>query len=301
MEKIEKKHRSVRLTEKDLLLFDFVARFGFANVGQLYSYLGGSLNSLKTRLSHLVNDGYLVNHRIFFGKPSVYTITVKGNRTGLASVKEISVGGYEHDLLVIDVFLKLRERFVSYTTEKMIRAERGVGVGKSGRIPDLVGQAVDGKVIALEVDRTDKSLDRVQKIVNTYAMEFKYQEVWFICANQLIYNNLEKVNLSDKIKLFHLKDVLDGKELVYVKKSGVSQNENKLAELRTKYGSNIPDASIADANIAAKVDDVKPGMQQSTVFNLDDYLKDGVKPVADEPKQEEKKPGKIFGGFKFGK
>jgi hypothetical protein len=224
----EKKHRSVRLKDKDLLIFDFVAKFGFANVGQLHTYLGGSLNSLKTRLSHLVNDGYLVNHRIFFGKPSVYTITAKGNRTGLASVKEISVGGYEHDLLVIDVFLKLQSRFVDYATEKMLRAERGVGVGKSGRIPDLVGFTTDGKAIALEVDRTDKSLDRVQKIVNTYAMEFKYQEVWFICANQLIYNNLEKVNFSDKIKLFHLKDVIDGKDLAYVKKSGVSSEDMKI-------------------------------------------------------------------------
>lgn len=45
----KKKHRSVRLKNKDLQLFEFVAQFGFANVEQLHSYLGGSINSLKTR------------------------------------------------------------------------------------------------------------------------------------------------------------------------------------------------------------------------------------------------------------
>jgi len=211
-------HRKVRIKDKDLMLFDFLARFGFASVGQLHGYLEGSLNSLKTRLSHLVNDGYLVNHRIFFGKPSVYTVTKKANRTELALVKEISVRDYEHDMLVIDVFLKLQDRFASYTTEKMIRADRGVGVGKSGRIPDLIGHIADGRKIAIEVDRTDKSLDRLRNIIVTYAGELNYDEVWFICATQLIFNNLEKVNFTSKVKIFHLKDVMAGKDMVYFKK-----------------------------------------------------------------------------------
>ncbi len=248
------KHRSVRLKDKDLLLFDFIAQFGFASVEQLHCYLGGSVNSLKTRLSHLVNDGYLVNHRIFFGKPSVYTITNKANRTSLSLVKEISVRDYEHDMLVIDVFLKLQDRFASHTTEKMIRAERGVGVGKSGRIPDLIGHTTDGRAVAIEVDRTDKSLDRLRNIVVTYAGEAKYDEVWFICATQLIFNNLEKVNFTSKIKLFHLKDVMAGKEMSYVKKDIAA------AEAAIKPGSeaekilgkffNKPDTKEAGFNLA---------------------------------------------------
>ena len=46
----------------------------------------------------------------------------------------------------------------------------------------------DGRAVAIEVDRTDKSLDRLRNIVVTYAGEVKYGEVWFICATQLIYN-----------------------------------------------------------------------------------------------------------------
>ncbi len=267
MEKVTK-HRSVRLKDKDLITFDFIAKFGFATVEQLYSYLGGSINSLKTRLSHLVNDGYLVNHRIFFGKPSVYTITNKANRTGLSIVKEISLRDYEHDILVIDVFLKLRDKFVNHTTEKMIRAERGVGVGKSGRIPDLIGHTADGKTIAIEVDRTDKSLDRLRTIIVTYAGYSKYDEVWFICATQLIFNNLEKVNFIDKIKLFHLKDVMAGKEMNYIRNSAVDT-------------SNIPEVlkPLFDAADKAKLSSSPEQkiVQKETSFDLDEYLKKSPK------------------------
>lgn len=207
MEK-DKKVRKVRIQEKDVELFNFVAKFGFATVGQLHTYLGGSIHSLKTRLSHLVNDGYLVNHRIFFDKPSVYTITKKSNLTDLSIVSEINLRDYYHDVLVIDVFLKIREKFAGYTTEKMIRAERGVGVGKKGRIPDLVGYLEDGRAVAVEVDRTDKSHERLKRIIDDYRMNFDYSEVWFYARNDFIYNNLKKsIGDSAKFRLFKINEL----------------------------------------------------------------------------------------------
>lgn len=204
----ELKKRTVRLQEKDITMFEFIGKFGFATTGQIHEYLGGSLNSLKTRLSHLVNDGYLVNHRIFFSKPSVYTITKKANLTDLSIVKDINLRDYYHDLLVIDIFLKTRTNFINYTTEKMIRAERG-GVGKKGRIPDLVGYMED-KAIAVEVDRTDKSIERLRKIVDDYLMNFDYKEVWFYARNDFIFNNLTKViGGSPKFKVFKISGNLD--------------------------------------------------------------------------------------------
>ncbi len=209
VEQVEKKHRQVKLKDKDISLFNFIAKFGFATVGQLHIYLGGSINSLKTRLSHLVNDGYLVNHRIFFDKPSVYTITKKSNLTDLGLVTEINLRDYYHDILVIDVFLKIRDKFIDYTTEKMIRAERGIGVGKSGRIPDLIGHLSDGKAVAIEIDRTDKSHERLQRIIDDYRMNFDYQEVWFYARNDFIFNNLTKnIGDSTKFKLFKIVDIL---------------------------------------------------------------------------------------------
>lgn len=240
-----KKHRTVRLKEKDINLFDFISKFGFATVEQINSYLGGSLNSLKTRLSHLVNDGYLINHRIFYEKPSVYTVTQKACSEHLSIVKQISVGKYEHDLLVIDVFLKLKNRFTQYYTERMIRSERGIGIGKKGRIPDLKGITHDSKSIAIEVDRTDKSLERLRSVIASYGLNSEVDEVWFICSSKLIFNNIEKVNSSSKIKVFHLKDVLDNKELHYAspknlqKKTTGSENTKTNNEKLNKEGEEV--------------------------------------------------------------
>lgn len=270
--KIDKKVRSVRLKDKDILLFDFIAKFGFATVEQLHLYLGGSINSLKTRLSHLVNDGYLLNHRIFFHRPSVYTVTAKGNQTELGLVKVINLRDYEHDLLVIDVFLKLRDRFVGYDSEKMIRAARGIGVGKSGRIPDLIGYTSEGDAIAIEVDRTDKSLDRLKSIVVSYATAHQYSEVWFICGNQLIFNNMEKVGYDNKIKLFHLKDVIAGNLPIYV-----SRPRDIPKELAKFFKEELP--------IRESVNEAK-----ATTVEAE---------VSEEILEREEKRSKLFGNFRF--
>jgi hypothetical protein len=245
MEK-NKKHRTVRLKEKDINLFDFISKFGFATVEQINSYLGGSLNSLKTRLSHLVNDGYLINHRIFYGKPSVYTVTQKACSENLSMVKQISVGKYEHDLLVIDVFLKLKNKFTEYYTERMIRSERGIGIGKKGRIPDLKGFTQENKVIAIEVDRTDKSLERLRAIIASYGLNSEIDEVWFICSSRLIFNNIEKVNSSYKVKIFHLKDVLDGKELHYTSPKNLQERTKEEIIKFYQGGAKIEESEIKE-------------------------------------------------------
>lgn len=204
-----KKVRTVRIKDKDINLFNFVGKFGFATAEQIATFTGAKLTSLKIRLSHMVNDGYLVNHRIFYNRPSVYTITKKSNLTDLSIVQEINLRDYYHDLLVLDVFLKLRDKFTDFTTEKMIRAERGIGVGKSGRIPDLVGYTHDGKCVSVEVDRTDKSHERLQKIIDDYRMNFDYNEVWFYARNEFIFNNLTKaVADSEKFKIFRLNEII---------------------------------------------------------------------------------------------
>ena len=74
---MEQKISTVRVKEADIKMFNFIAKFGFATINQINSYVGTNVNSLKVRLSHMINGGYLVNHRIFYDKPSVYTITKK--------------------------------------------------------------------------------------------------------------------------------------------------------------------------------------------------------------------------------
>jgi hypothetical protein len=196
----------------DLLVFELVERFGFVTASQIEDYTG--ITPLPSRLSKLVKEDYLSCHKIFHQKPAVYSVTNKSNLLDLPLVKKIDVSDYTHDLLVIDVFLKIRHKFSSYVTEKELRMQRGIGY--KGRIPDLIGCNSDGKIISVEVDRTPKSLKRLKEIVATYNNDKSYDEVWFICGGKFIYNNLDKVSYGDKIKLFNLSDVLAGNELVYL-------------------------------------------------------------------------------------
>jgi hypothetical protein len=231
----EKNPREVKVHSNDVEMFNFLAKFGFGTIDQISTFIGAKASSLKIRLSYMIRGGYMVNHRIFYDKPSVYTITKKANLTDLSIVTEINLRDYYHDILVIDIFLKIRNNFVDFTTERMIRMERGVGVGKSGRIPDLIGHTEDGRAIAIEVDRTDKSHERIQRIIDDYRMNFDYNEVWFYARNEFIYNNLSKaIKGSPKFKIFMVKDVMEKVKTEEVKKSETtSKIEQKEIEEET--------------------------------------------------------------------
>ena len=227
---------SVRINDRDLKIFDFLAMFGYATIEQLLKYTGGgNLRWLTTRLRNLVNEGYLVQHRILHAKPGVYTITKKANRTSLGEIKNIDISDYHHDLLVIDVFLQLQHKFANYITERMIRTDRGVGAGKYGRIPDLAAYTTDGKSIALELDRTAKSLQRLEKIVDSYVADARYDEVWFICATGFIRNNIEKLAWSEKIKVFSLENVLSGTELVHITQNFTPRMDTETERIIGKF------------------------------------------------------------------
>lgn len=207
--------RRVKITAQDMVMFELISKFGFANVRQVHEYFGGAFASIKARMSLLAVNGYLTTNRVFYDKLALYTVTKKANVGDLGLITAINLRDCLHDEMVLDVFLKLRSQFIDYTSERMLRAERGVGIDKIGRIPDLIGHTDNGD-IAIEVDRTDKGLDRLRKIIDSYIVNTSYNEVWFICKNNFIFNNLEKVsNGHSKFKLFMLDDVLADKELVY--------------------------------------------------------------------------------------
>lgn len=174
----------------------------------------------------------------------------------------------------------------------MIRAQRGVGVGKSGRIPDFIGYTSDGKSIAIEVERTDKSLDRLKGIVVSYATQHEYDEVWFICGNQLIFNNFEKVGFDDKIKLYHLEDVLGRKELIYNRSLKMGSNgiviTNQVKEAKQENVVQV----MAPVEVKQELKETIVTESPVEVLTIDENVQE-VSAV------NEKKDGKWFGKFKF--
>ena len=117
--------RKVKITAKDMELFQLIIKFGFANVRQVHEYFGGSIASIKARMSLLAVNGYLTTNRVFYSKPALYTVTKKANLENIGLVTSINLRDCLHDEMVLDVFLKLRNMFTSYTTERS--EERRVG------------------------------------------------------------------------------------------------------------------------------------------------------------------------------
>jgi hypothetical protein len=171
----------LRLTKRDLEVLGFVARHGFATVGQVGAAcfstwwdgrreLEVSTTMVYRRLKMLVDANLLRHEYVLYGKPGVYLATRKSADlvdVGVPPTK-VDLKSFDHDLRVVDLALTL-EGQTDWITERQIRARavsaargRGGRVSRSGglgRVPDglLVSPWGEAWAVELEISRKDNA------------------------------------------------------------------------------------------------------------------------------------------------
>lgn len=208
----------VKLTERDLEILNFINDFGFCEVShveKLFSLHGCRGYQL---LNRLVRAGLLEHERIFYAKPGIYRTTGKGaNYTNLPALQRVALGNYKHDMLMIEVYLKLRELCpdMEWISERQLKHDKYFdGVGKKGHLPDAMlrfpKEIVKGeaKQVAIEVELTAKSKIRAEKILAGYGSEFSIAEVWYYCADGVVEFMRSIAAGMDFIKIHRLRELL---------------------------------------------------------------------------------------------
>jgi hypothetical protein len=196
--------------KRDGEMLMWVNGFGCVTAGQVVEWMGVSNATGYVRVKKLVEGGYLERRKILHKEARVHWITKQAEQVigdDLIRLRNVSLGTYFHDLLLVDLSLFLEKKTgYQFVPERRLRIENdGFVIGKNGRIPDGV-LITEDKPIAIELELSVKGKRRLSNILNNYMMNFEYSEVWYFTNNQYVFNAITKLlpkNSNIKINFFN--------------------------------------------------------------------------------------------------
>jgi len=193
-----------------------------------------STRSLNARLRRLSGGHLIVGQRIFEGRPASVSITARGLRaieSGLPAPR-VDLKAHRHDLGVGWLHLAARQGVFGTLSELRLerelrsadrRADRegppaGIGVGtfaQGGRpsrhYPDLLMTTATGHQVAVELELTAKSSDRLRRIMRAYASDHRVAAVLYLVPDAAGARRIETAARRAGIaSLVHVQRLADG-------------------------------------------------------------------------------------------
>ena len=202
------------LTDRDMEIIGFINEFGFCEMPQIERRFGLNKPRSYKVVKRLINAGLVVHEYILRYRHGIYRLTREGAEcTDLPMLKYISLGSYLHQLTVVDVHLKLLQRFpeATWMSERRLKREQFLenGFHRYGHVADGMLVFPDEKKIAIEVELTMKGKDRLNKIARSYALDHSISGVWYYCALDIMHKVKKVTDWMSHVKVFELEDDID--------------------------------------------------------------------------------------------
>ena len=198
--------------QRDLKLLTWINGFGFANASQIQSYLNVSSTVTYRRINKLINAGYLVSKNILHGHQKIHILTKKAVKVCEDSIPantNIRLGTFCHDLTLVDLSLYLQKEYSGdFEPARRIRHNYGLaGFGNPGHIADGYLHIGNQRPIAIELEISLKSHQRLKKIISNYASNLSVREVWYFTDKTDVKRAITKLSEDfDFIKTFPLSE-----------------------------------------------------------------------------------------------
>ncbi|WP_218813551.1 hypothetical protein [Rickettsiella endosymbiont of Dermanyssus gallinae] len=203
----------MKLTSRDVEILKFINEFGFCEMPQINQRFSLRKPRNYQLLSKLVRHNLLQHERIWHMKHGVFRLTPAGARfTPLPHMRQLNFANYYHDRMVINLHIKLMTIYpdATWISERKLKHEKcKLGVGKEGHLPDGILMFPDGKQVAIEVELSSKSRQRLDDILKTYATQFTLQEVWYFCHESMVPRLKEAAKAMPFVKIHALKPFLE--------------------------------------------------------------------------------------------
>jgi hypothetical protein len=179
---------------RDMRIIKFINEFGFCELPQIQKQFALSKHRAYKVMQRLVEREYVMHERVFFHRHGIYRATRLGAQfTDVPMLDKVPVGIYEHQLAVIEIYIKLMREYpdATWLTERVLRRTGYMpGKGRDKHYADALMSMPDGRQIAIEVELTMKSKRRLEDIFKRYMSQFDIKEVWYFCSPDIF----EKVN-----------------------------------------------------------------------------------------------------------
>jgi len=196
--------KTAPIDDRDREILTLLAEHRVMVVPQLaLAFADLSARALQARVRRLAEGRLLRSQSIFEGRPAAVWITGAGLRAveSRLAAPRVSLQEYRHDIGVGWLYLAARQGVFGTLTDLRLerelrsddrRADRegphaGIGVGtfaRGGRpsrhYPDLLMTAATGHRVAVELELTTKSADRLRQIMRAYASDHRIAAVLYL-------------------------------------------------------------------------------------------------------------------------
>ncbi len=182
------------ITDRDITLLKFLNEFGFSGTKLIQRAIfnkqseRGAYVTARNRISSLSKLGLIEIHQNIFCKEQVLSLSefganfiqkLGGNK--MAIVKNLRDREVVHDFQIQNIYLRFRNLgFSNFISERKIREQSLFGE----LYPDLVMIDKESKAIMVEVELTQKSKTRMDKILTNYANSKLTNKLLYICARE---------------------------------------------------------------------------------------------------------------------
>lgn len=197
------------ITDRDRKILKFINEFGYSEMPQIQRMFGLSKSRGYKVVKRLVDAGLVVHEYILRNCHGIYRLTREGAEcTDLPMLRNVSLGGYVHQLTVVDVYLRLMQRYpdATWISERRLKRNKFLEKGfcRHGHIADGMLIFPDSKKIAIEVELTMKEKDRLDNIIRKYALDSTIDGVWYYCSPEIVNKMRKAVDWMSHVTVFEL-------------------------------------------------------------------------------------------------
>jgi len=199
----------MELVERDFEILKWIHKFRFC-LGRHIRVLAGfsGVRATNRRLKLLLEAGYLERKKYMYGVPYLYTLTHKGRILSGSNKRQdkIRIDRIMHDISVLDTVVYYASLYelgmADIESEKELHIKDGFGSRK--HYPDFVFTR-DNQKIAVEIELTPKTKDRMEQNVRDNYMTFDTQ-IWITANHKVLsllrifsdaYANIDVVRLEE--------------------------------------------------------------------------------------------------------
>jgi predicted transcriptional regulator len=202
------------LSESMIEILRLLNEFGYCDIRHIAKRFDIKKTIAYENMRVLIKYGLVMNARIIKYQPRAYYLTSKGAdllKLDLPLIRRIPLNIYEHQLAVIDVFLKLREMHpeaVWISERRLIRDKYSSDSKMDDHLPDGALAFPQGYKCAIEVEMTLKARDRLRDILFRYGLQDTYKEVWYFCSKSVLPVLRELASGLPYIQIYNLSETL---------------------------------------------------------------------------------------------
>jgi DNA-binding Lrp family transcriptional regulator len=195
------------ITERDEKIFKWLFRVKYVTIEQLARYMQMSKHAAYKRVEKLQKERYL-DGVVLYGNRKYFSNGIKIRNEAERKVDrekvKILITSLEHHLKVTDFFLDLLDDGIKeemiFTSRDVFRTRIGIADNRKRiyKVPDLVIQREDERLIAIEIELSRKNEEPLSQVFDNYILYTNYAAVYYLCDKKAVKN---LVNRTVKKKL----------------------------------------------------------------------------------------------------